>query len=255
MCLANFVALTNHSVSVNTIFNPDFVDNVFPRPPKSRYNFLQDARATNYSVVRLNLIETLYEVMYDQLRTLGRDESLWPHRILAGRQISSIDPSGDGSLEVKVEVAAEDSKEGFVDVPTETLDVDVVIAATGYTRRGHVDILRDAWSMLPEAGASSADDLGKGITGWNVSTEQGERKISVGRDYKVKFIPGTVSNGSGVWLQGLCEGTHGVSTQPSPTATTDSTNNVVWQLSDSLLSIIATRSGEMVDSLFGQRKC
>ncbi|KFA62928.1 hypothetical protein S40285_04366 [Stachybotrys chlorohalonatus IBT 40285] len=222
-------------VSVNTIFNPDFVDNVFPRPPKSRYNFLQDARATNYSVVRLNLIETLYEVMYDQLRTLGRDESLWPHRILAGRQISSIDPSGDGSLEVKVEVAAEDSKEGFVDVPTETLDVDVVIAATGYTRRGHVDILRDAWSMLPEAGASSADDLGKGITGWNVSTEQGERKISVGRDYKVKFIPGTVSNGSGVWLQGLCEGTHG--------------------LSDSLLSIIATRSGEMVDSLFGQRKC
>ncbi|KAH7323098.1 L-lysine 6-monooxygenase (NADPH-requiring)-domain-containing protein [Stachybotrys elegans] len=235
---------SDDSPFVNSIFNPDFVDSVFPRSARSRQNFLDDARATNYSVVRLNLIETLYELMYEQLRTLGRDETQWPHRILAGRQISSIEPLGDDLLEVRTERASPDdyvhvpsgaaSAASLVDDDT-TIAADVVIAATGYSRCAHVDMLRDAWPMLPKAAPQAKGPnsvFSKAVAGWNVPSEQGERNMSVGRDYRVKFQPGTVDEAqAGVWLQGLCEGTHG--------------------LSDSLLSIIATRSGEIVDSIFG----
>jgi L-ornithine N5-oxygenase len=53
------------------------------------------------------------------------------------------------------------------------------------------------------------------------------------RNYKVELDPAKVSSDAGIWLQGCNETTHG--------------------LSDSLLSILATRGGEMVKSIFGQK--
>ncbi|OBT43520.1 hypothetical protein VE00_06757 [Pseudogymnoascus sp. WSF 3629] len=53
----------------------------------------------------------------------------------------------------------------------------------------------------------------------------------VGRDYKVQYAPGAVEEGAGIWLQGCNEKTHG--------------------LSDTLLSILAHRGGEVVQSIFG----
>merc|ERR1712000_594647 len=111
------------------------------------------------------------------------------------------------------------------------IDADLVVAATGYQRTAHVDMLKGAWDLLPKA-APSQVEYRKGISGWNVDTEQGERNIAVGRNYQVKFNPGAVAEGSGVWLQGCCEGTHG--------------------LSDTLLSVLSTRSGEIVESIFGK---
>jgi L-ornithine N5-oxygenase len=55
------------------------------------------------------------------------------------------------------------------------------------------------------------------------------------RNYKVELDPSKVSSDAGIWLQGCNETTHG--------------------LSDSLLSILATRGGEMVKSIFGQKLC
>lgn len=161
-------------------------------------------------MVRLNLIEELYERMYEQRRELGTNERIWPSRILGGRQIVSLDSHGDG-LELKVQRVRDGALEGFVEVgDEETLQADLVIAATGYQRNAHVEMLRGTWDMLPKATPSAAE-FAKGITGWNVETEQGERKMAVGRDYRVKFAPGAVADESGVWLQGCCEGTHGVS--------------------------------------------
>ncbi len=54
---------------------------------------------------------------------------------------------------------------------------------------------------------------------------------TVSRNYRVQFEAGTVSEDAGVWLQGCNETTHG--------------------LSDVLLSILATRAGEVVQSIFG----
>ena len=60
---------------MNSIFNPDYVDYLYPRSPKYRKALLTDARSTNYGVVRLELIEKLYERMYDQKREIGSDET------------------------------------------------------------------------------------------------------------------------------------------------------------------------------------
>lgn len=171
---------------------------------------LTEARATNYGVVRLELIEALYERMYEQRRELGQDDKVWPHRIMGGKQITSIEPRGE-TLELKVQSVQDSALDGFLDTADEeVIEADLIIAATGYQRNAHVSMLKGAWNLLPKATPGGLE-FSKGISGWNVETELGERKIAVGRDYKVKFAPGSVANDAGVWLQGCCEGTHGVS--------------------------------------------
>ena len=159
--------------------------------------------------MRLELIEELYQRMYDQRRELGADETKWPHRIMGGRQITSIDASGD-FMELRVQHLQDSALDGFVDAADEeVLEADLVIAATGYQRSAHVGMLRNAWGLLPKAQVGGLE-FGKGISGWNVDTDEGERKMAVGRNYKIKFAPGAVADDAGVYLQGCCEGTHGV---------------------------------------------
>lgn len=202
-------------LSVNSIFNPGYVDCLYPTPPHYRQNLLAEARATNYGVVRLELIEQLYERMYDQRREFGANETRWPHRILGGRRVLRVEP-GESTLRLELQ---HDScgRSGL----EEGLDVDLVIAATGYQRRAHVDMLRDLWPLLPERqqGTNNAKDPAEG---WEVELEdvnaQGgspapTRVLQVGRDYRVQFLPNSIGQGSGIWLQGCCESTHGVSTE------------------------------------------
>lgn len=68
-----------------------------------------------------------------------------------------------------------------------TAGFDAVIVATGYVRDVHEVLLKPARDLI-----------------------KGEF-CTVERDYKVKFREGTVAEDSGVWLQGCCEGSHGVS--------------------------------------------
>ena len=183
---------------------------MFPRSARARNNLLAEAKATNYSVVRLELIEEIFERMYDQSRDLGADEKAWPHRVMGGRQIKSIEARGDGTIDLHIQGLEAVTPEGSVS-EEEFFQADLVVAATGYQRSTHIDMLRGAWELLPKAGPTDGIEYRKGIAGWNVETEQGERKLSVGRDYQIKFAPGAVAEGAGIWLQGCCEGTHGVS--------------------------------------------
>lgn len=64
------------------------------------------------------------------------------------------------------------------------------------------------------------DLMPPGATDWNVK-----------REYAVEFAPDAVESDAGIWLQGCNENTHG--------------------LSDTLLSILAVRGGEMVENIFG----
>lgn len=147
--------------------------------------------------------------MYDQKRFLGTDETQWPHRIMAGRQIGSVETKPD-SLQIRVQRVHETDLNGSANPSDEELlDVDLIVAATGYQRRAHIDMLKDTWTMLPTTISEKA--YNKAVAGWNVETEQGQRKLAVGRDYRVQFNPGAVAEDSGIWLQGCCEGTHGVS--------------------------------------------
>lgn len=232
-----FMRPSDDSPFVNSVFNPEYINEMFPRSAEHRHNLLADARATNYGVVRLELIEHLYEKMYDQRREIGPDERAWPHRILGGRQVTSVearsggDEGSDDVIELKVQTLPDVRRAATSSYPSsgassdsggaidehdafeEIIQADLVIAATGYQRTAHVDMLRDAWDLLPKAAPAptGANALRRGIAGWDVETEQGERKLAVGRNYQVQFRPGSVADGSGVWLQGCCEGTHGVS--------------------------------------------
>ncbi|KAK1774259.1 L-lysine 6-monooxygenase (NADPH-requiring)-domain-containing protein [Copromyces sp. CBS 386.78] len=232
---SEFMKPSDDSPFVNSIFNPDFIDTIHSRPSAYRSHFLADAKATNYGVVRLELIEHLYEIMYHQRRVLGTDETQWPHRIMAARKIVSVSDKGD-KLKIKVGRYFYGEDETATDGPIvdeETLDVDVIICATGYQRTAHVDMLKPTWPLLPEADAALVAETVKGSKDrWFVEGEEKSlRVIEANRDYSVKFGEGKVAQGSGIWLQGCCEGTHG--------------------LSDTLLSVLSTRSGEIVKSIFG----
>ncbi|KAE8145797.1 L-ornithine N(5)-monooxygenase [Aspergillus avenaceus] len=199
---------SDDSPFVNEVFNPERVDKFFNLSPEERQRSLTADKATNYSVVRLELIEQIYHDMYVQ-KVQNPDETQWQHRILPGRKITRVEHYGPNKrmrLHVK---AIKDEKDSIVGDGKETLEVDALMVATGYNRNVHEQLLKGVQHLRP--------------------THQ-ERWVP-NREYRVDLDPSKVSAQSGIWLQGCNEQTHG--------------------LSDSLLSILASRSGEMVNSIFG----
>ncbi|KAK4993634.1 hypothetical protein LTR50_000244 [Elasticomyces elasticus] len=203
---------SDDSPFVNEIFDPDRVDGVFAQSPEVRAEALKLDRGTNYGVVRLGLLEEIYSDLYAQ-RIQHRHEDEWPHRIINHRTVDRIEDTPNGPRRLRLHLtnnsAAYSGEHGLV---SETIDADLVLVASGYRRDAYEDLLRGMRHLMP-----GGDEEGKR---WEVS-----------RDYRVRFESGTVSDGSGVWLQGCNESSHG--------------------LSDTLLSILATRGGEMVQSIFG----
>lgn len=198
---------------MNSIFNPSYVDELFLRSRDSRHSLLGDARSTNYGVVRLELIEHLYERMYDQQRELGKDSKTWPHRILGSTTIAGVETEGDKiRLMVRPISGTTDrqQKDGVYEKSDadEIFDCDLVVAATGYQRQAHLTMMEEVADLLPESPESP------NVMGSKYDASIRGRSVKVGRDYSLQFAPGKVSSGSGIWLQGCCEGTHGVS-QPA----------------------------------------
>lgn len=212
---------SDDSPFVNEIFNPSRVDSTFNRESRLRSTTLLEDKGTNYGVVRLNLLEHIYETLYMQRIRYGSspeaEATQWPHRIMPYRRVMEV---GDSPvLKNGVRLTIQDqSPLYFSEVPggqerKEVMDVDAVFVATGYLRDLHETLLQDARHLMP--GGDLAD-----------------AKWTVQRDYKIRFEEKRVAEDAGVWLQGCCETTHG--------------------LSDTLLSILACRGGEMVRSLFEQ---
>ena len=187
---------SDDSPFVNEAFDPDRVDTFYSTPEADRKTALASVRATNYSVVRLELLEQIYHNQYLQ-RITQSDEEQWQHRILPSRTITSVstDP-----LTLHLQPSS-----------PETLPVSAIIAATGYTRSAHTHLLRN----LAHLSASPS-------TPWKIK-----------RDYSLHLDPTLVSPRCGIYVQGGAEATHGIS--------------------DTLLSILATRSGELAKHIFGDR--
>jgi len=196
--------------SVNEIFNPERVDKFYSQSAAERQRSLAADKATNYSVVRLELIEEIYNNMYLQ-RVKNPDETQWQHRILPERKITRIEHHGPQSrMRIHLKSSKPES-EGAVDDVKETLEVDALMVATGYYRNAHERLLSKVQHLRPT-----------GQDQWNPR-----------RDYRVEMDPSKVSAQAGIWLQGCNERTHG--------------------LSDSLLSVLAVRGGEMIQSIFGEQ--
>ncbi|GAM88066.1 hypothetical protein ANO11243_060960 [Dothideomycetidae sp. 11243] len=193
---------SDDSPFVNEIFDPDRTDEVYQTPAERRaVNLLAD-KATNYGVVRIELLEHIYEDLYTQRIIHGNDEHAWPRRIMANTMVEGLQ-EGDEKAPLLLRLRSTDQHQ-----LESQLAVDVVFVASGYERDMHEDLLKDCRSLLP----SSSD------------------KFDVQRDYSVRFAEGKVGSDAGVWLQGCNEKTHG--------------------LSDTLLSVLAVRGGEIVNSIF-----
>lgn len=165
--------------SVNEIFDPDRVDGLYSLPEEQRLQAMQGDRGTNYGVVRLNLLERLYEKMYHQ-SLHEPNKGRWPHQIVPLRAVIGLEENQGGEIVLQLQ----NTRTGEVE---STVGFDAVLLGTGYVRNAYESILKSAKGLLHDG------------------------KFAVGRDYGVIFKDGAVAKDSGVWLQGCNEKTHGVS--------------------------------------------
>ena len=184
---------------MNEIFNPSRTDCTYARAPKLRAATLLEDKGTNYGVVRLGLLEHIYETLYMQRIRYGNtpaEEAHWPHRIMPYRRVVDVSDSpvrpGGVRLQVHDSSPLYFSESPGAQEQKETLDVDVVFVATGYHRDLHETLLKDARHLMPGGELEGA-------------------KWQVQRDYRINFTEKSVADNAGVWLQGCCETTHGVS--------------------------------------------
>jgi len=178
--------------SVNEIFDPDRVDHVYAQADSARHNSIAANRGTNYGVVRINLLERIYENLYAQRIRYEREED-WPHRLLSHRCVTGAEDLPFGQDGIRL-FARDDSAcfRGDKKGCEEAMDLDLVIVATGYLRNTHEDILKNAQHLMPGG-------------------EAPDKRWTVSREYRVQFEPGKVADDAGLWLQGCNERTHGVS--------------------------------------------
>ncbi|PGH19366.1 hypothetical protein AJ80_04006 [Polytolypa hystricis UAMH7299] len=198
---------SDDSPFVNEIFDPSSVDSFYALNRSAREKQLCDNKATNYGVVRLPLIESIYEKLYRQ-KLLDPNPSNWPLRVIAEREVRGLQEVGKNQVTLELK----HSRTGETEVTSEKYDL--VILATGYKRNPFLNVLKPLQSVL--------------------ETQSSGEQFGVDRNYRLRFAEGKVGRDAGVWLQGCCESSHG--------------------LSDSLLSILATRSAELLDSISSSSK-
>lgn len=165
--------------SVNEIFDPERVDMFYDLPTESRLKTTWSDKATNYGVVRPELLDRMYENMYHQ-RLHEPDQSKWQYKIVAWREVVGFETCPDRRIRLKLK----NTSNGEITMSDSSFDLAVL--GTGYERNGHETLLEPARHLLRED------------------------RYAVERNYKVKFRKDAVASNCGIWLQGCCEDSHGV---------------------------------------------
>lgn len=173
---------------VNSIFNPEYVDEIYAQTPDVRKALIEDFSHTNYSVVDMEEIEQIFERLYMQ-KVTGEGR----HRYRSCQTIEGVQLINQG-----VELCLRDNAAD--EVSTEQFDG--VVLATGYHYNAHRQLI-------------------KPLQPWFVEHAEVDRyyRIPTKEGFKPKVI-----------MLGANEATHG--------------------LSDTLLSLSATRAEEVVNSMF-----
>jgi L-ornithine N5-monooxygenase len=181
----------DESEFVNEIYSPAMTDLFFGLPEAERRSLRSAHADTNYSAVDLELIRSIYRALY--ARKLAGDHRV---RVRSLIELQRLERNGPGIVARMWNKAERRS---------ECLEADGVVLATGFQRPRRHPLLG-------------------GLDRHLLATADGE--YDVGRDYRVRTSPGFAP---GVYLQGFCESTHG--------------------LSDAVLSVLPIRSREIADSL------
>lgn len=164
------------------------MDSFYQTPAEVRETAIAEDKATNYGVVRLELLEHIYETMYMQ-KFEQPDCKRWQHQILNNSILHGCSTEG---AEVVLDIGSSDrvmSKKGN---RTQQLAVDAVIVAAGYTRNAHDKMLKPLEHLRSSSGGT-------------------ENAWSVNRDYSLMMDEKRVDGDCGVYLSGCNETTHGVS--------------------------------------------
>ncbi|WP_369030906.1 lysine N(6)-hydroxylase/L-ornithine N(5)-oxygenase family protein [Streptomyces adonidis] len=165
----------------NRIFDPEAVDVYFRSRPEVKQSLYDYHRSTNYSVVDIDLIESLYATMYRE--KVQGNERLRMRNVSRIRDVEQL----DDRLDVTVEYLPTGERE--------VLSCDVLVHATGYRPR-------DLDTLLGRAAKLCLRD--------------DNDAVRVGRDHRVEAAPEVTA---GIYLQGATEHTHGLtSTLLSTTA-------------------------------------
>ncbi|KAK9369468.1 L-lysine 6-monooxygenase (NADPH-requiring)-domain-containing protein [Lipomyces kononenkoae] len=168
---------SDDSPFVNEIFNPEAVDGIYSLPDDRRRKMFEDHKATNYSVVRSDLLETLYATVYAQ-QLPGHQTRL---RIKNSKSVVEAKVVAQQSCE-KVKLKLVDRYDpGCI----ETEYYDFVVAATGYDNSVIVcELLSELKPYLPA------------------------NEVVVDRGYRAKLDENIEAR---LWVQGCNEMTHGLS--------------------------------------------
>ncbi len=179
---------------VNEVYNPEMVDVFYGLDRDDRQKVIDAHYDTNYAVVDASLISDIYAHRY-QRKVQGQNG-------IEVRPLMNLDLI----VEDEDQVVAE-----FTDVraqKTEKITADGIVLATGYTRPKKHPLLSQLEPFLQESDSGS---------------------YAVDRDYRLRsndaFLPD-------VFLQGFCEGTHGIS--------------------DPVLSVLPNRTGEIANAIAGK---
>lgn len=165
----------------NKIFDPEAVDLYYGAPRDVKQSLFDYHRTTNYSVVDMELIESLSRTMYQE-KVQGRQRL----RMMNVSRIREVEAHTD-EVEVTVEFLPTGERE--------ILAADLLVYATGYRPQGIGDNL---------------GEIGK------LCLRDDEDALQVGRDHRVATAPHVTAD---IYLQGATEHTHGLtSTLLSTTA-------------------------------------
>jgi len=245
----------------------------------SRLNefLLKEAAATNYAVVNPETLTTLYETIYSQKVDQGMDRGQFKNwgrsnnvkiNIINYTEVIAAEenPSGDGSVDAVLE--------NLLTRATTRTRYQAVILGTGYSRQSWKEILFGKPAELSGSGINlatlwpnlstdtlhgyhpSADDsptnsdiVSSGLSDeherescFSEASHKSPSELKISRNYRlllpetfVELEPSEPNKFRArrfrptVWLQGCNEGTHGIS--------------------DSLLSVLSVRSGEIFDGI------
>lgn len=125
---ARAIKPSDDSPFVNGIFDPEFTDYVYGRPPAERAELLEEFSRTNYAAPDLALLEQLFDLFYQQ-RVTGRHR----HRFLRRHEVRSARAAADGIHLTLLDFDTQrESTERY----------DAVVLGTGYERDRHRSLLQ-----------------------------------------------------------------------------------------------------------------
>ncbi len=184
----------DESQFVNEIFHGSTVDFLYNLPCDLRHSVIHEHYDTNYSAVDLALIREIYSALYE--RRIHGERGV---EVRTLRELRKVRRRGE------IVVAEFFNR---ADERMETIEADGLVLATGYCRNRRPALLDHLAPYL---------------------VTDGDGGFRVARSYRVEALP---AFGPRIFLQGFCEGTHG--------------------LSDTLLSVLPLRAREIFEALAGE---